>query len=303
MSTKFLAKGLVAALSIAMQFACMTAQAGYFETTAKLNQGETFAATDPMFESVVWLRGEDDGGGGFFAGTGILITPWDVLTQGHVALNNDDTPRNLTHAGFADSIFDDPFDRVDIESVLVYPGYTTSAPIGHNNDIALVRLSEPVFDITPATRFRDAVVPGMHFYAAGYGNPRVFGSSEQPFDGVLRAGENIVDSIGSDLFNVNENYFIADNGFVLSSTALPLEWAGTVNDSGGGWWTDVDGEWQLFANSSFRLGDNTRTGATSIPFNNAWIDANVVVIPEPSSVVMLVAGLPFVYLVVRRRRS
>jgi hypothetical protein len=66
---------------------------------------------------------------------------------------------------------------------------------------------------------------------------------------------------------------------------------GTPGDSGGGWFIDVNGEMQLAAVTSFYLGDFSYVGATGalrVSLYNDWIDSYV---PEPTSLLLLVAGV------------
>jgi len=75
-------------------------------------------------------------------------------------------------------------------------------------------------------------------------------------------------------------------------------------DSGGGWFIDVDGEYQHMGISGFYLGDyhyGSDSGALRLSLYNDWIDGVMASIPEPSTVLLLFAGAPLL-LFGRRKR-
>ncbi len=267
-----------------------TASAALFRTASLIDEGEAFA-NDRMFDSVGWLRGINDDDDGFVAGSAVLIDPYWVLTATHVTLwtGNDRSFSELSFS-LSRSIFDDDPNFVDAGEWFTFPGYN-SFP-GRGNDIALVRLVDPIFDVIPAERYRGTDELGMRVNTVGYGNPGVW-PNERPFDGVQRAGENIVDCFGC-LAAVNNNYILAefDDGLDRLRPALPLEWAGSNVDSGGGWFADVDGNMQLVGISAFVRGNSNTTGASRVSLYNDWIDETIATnsVPEPSSLVMFAFG-------------
>jgi len=275
-----------------------TASAGLYVSADLIAEGEAFA-DDPMFNSQGWFNGVDGNGDGFIAGGGVLIDPHWILTVTHVTLSNDNsTPWASMSFSMTNRIFGEPPELRAIDEWYTFPGYNPRP--GRGNDIALMHLVDPIFDVIPAVRYRGNDEAGMHVSTVGYGNPGTW-PREGSFDGVQRAGENIVDCVGC-FGTVNSNYLLAEFDDGLFTPTLPLEWVGAQIDSGGGWFADVDGSMQLVGLSAFILGNHNTTGATRISLYNDWID-DITSVPEPSSLVLLSLVGSITLLVTRRRTN
>jgi len=281
---------LAAVLAAATLFtAPQSAQAGLMTSTDALAQAEVFA-TDPMFQSVGYVSGFDSLGE-FFAGSGVLIDPHWVLTAGHVLLDQGTTHHDAFGFSLNNNFFDVPTNLIMADASFVFPGHTEETSPGRGNDIGLIHLVDPIFDVIPAERFYGTDQPGTHVYTAGYGRPGVFPNTD-PFDGVLRAGENVADCIGC-LATVNDNYWLAE---FSEFAPLSLEWQGSSGDSGGPWFAEIDGRMQLVGINAFTRGRDV-TGATRVSVYNDWIDETIAAnggqtaVPEPSSIVLFLTAM------------
>ena len=185
---------------------------------------------------------------------------------------------------------------IEADFFTTFPGYLSSSPPGTGNDIGLVRLSEPVFDIDPAVLFTGADdLFGIEFTAAGFGNPGI-GPFPGEFDGIRRAGRNLADN---SIFFAEEQYISADFDLGLfSNIGLPLEYQSSPNDSGGGLFADIDGQNQLIGVTSFSTGNFTGTSAVQVSFFQDFISTTIAnnpppstAVPEPTSSVLLLLGM------------
>jgi MYXO-CTERM domain-containing protein len=102
---------------------------------------------------------------------------------------------------------------------------------------------------------------------------------------------------------VDEQYWLAEFSQFASDNPLPMEWAGSDVDSGGGWFADIDGTMQLVGINGFGRGNNTITGAIRVSLYNDWIDEMMVAhsTPEPSSIALAAMAALGVFGLGRRR--
>jgi secreted trypsin-like serine protease len=268
------------------------------------------------------------------AGSGVLIAPDWIITAAHVAADAQTTDDILVLFG-ADPIselIDGTGTLYSVDQIRFHPRWTGHAEDGY--DLALLHLSSPASDITPAIRYRGSSEIGHVGTYTGYGTT---GDGQSGYDassfGIRRAGNNIIDSdatrIRSEL-NSDEaaaQLLLADfddpptgNGYTKSTrnplgsaTALDLEYSLAPGDSGGGLFiTDgnatylagihsfidalppPDGDGTLDATYSDLSGSTRLSG-----ISNDWIDS---VVPEPSGLALLLGGVMVVSAPRRRAR-
>jgi len=276
------------------------AEAAIFGTLTALEASDEFGL-DPMFNPVGWL-GARNSSGGFVAGSGVLIDPYWVLTAGHVINDGTEVEWDTMRFSFSRSIFEDEPNFVEAAEVFAFPGYDDRLEPGKGDDIGLVRLVDPILHVAPAVRWRgdDSQLIGETFYAAGYGAPGVW-PNQQTNDGVFRAGENLIDTMGGVSGIVEDHFFVADLDLAAFDNPLAMEWNGSPGDSGGGWFMDTNDQMQLIALNNFVRGLNDVTGGIRLTQYNDWIDLHVNSVPEPSS--MLIFGLGLAGMAAIRRRG
>jgi hypothetical protein len=291
MKAKYFQFVCAAMFAAVVQVRPQPAEAAIFNTFAALEESKQFGQ-DVMFSSVGLLTGYNAAGTELLAGSGVLIDPWWVLTAGHVPFDEPglyfESMRFNPSANVPENL--DKF--VGAAAWYTFPGYDRDVPAGKGNDIGLIRLSEPIFDVQPAQRFYGEDEVNTHLLMAGYGKPGVW-PNVGAFDGIRRAGENIGTSFGTTgVTAAEEQYWMVNFSWQLSGTPLPLEWQGSDSDSGGGWFAEIDGTMQLVGISSFGIAD-LMTGAIRVSLYNDWIDDTIAQnsVPEPSSIAIMSIGL------------
>lgn len=249
------------------------------------------------------LVGTDANGSRFVGGSGVLINQRWVLTAGHVILAENDILWDSIQFFPSRDALGNIDNFVEVDLAIPFDGYNEAIGTGFGDDIGLIRLKNPISDITPATRFFGDDAVDVEFLASGYGNPGVF-PNEGSFDGIRRSGRNTIDSFGASfgVSSVEEQYFVADFDRFASGSPLPLEWQGTGGDSGGGWFINVNGSYQLAGITHGRLLNNRNTFAIRTSLYNDWIDETIRVnsVPEPSSAGFLILSL--IGIAARRKR-
>jgi len=271
-----------------------SAHAALYTSQQALEDARLFAL-EPLFQSVgLFTATGASTGNSFIAGSGVLIDPYWVLTAGHVATTLPSGWESMEF-NFAADVGANLDQFVAADLWMPFPGYDPSIGAGKGNDIGLVRLSSPIFDVAPAERFYGEDIEGTEMVMAGYGNPGVW-PNEGTFDGIRRAGENIGDSFGFDfgLSQWEEQYWVADFDQASSQNPFPLEWNASKNDSGGGWFDAQT--MQLAGIHSFSGGNSTLSGAIRVSLYNDWIDATMAAnppasVPEPGSLIIFSMGM------------
>jgi hypothetical protein len=274
---------------------------------------------DPRFQSVsaVGIKPAYDGhlrsDGWNGGGSGVLIDPNWVLTAGHVKYTDDGQIRGNEFAFFIGSSFYDTARVIEADAFITYPGYYGGWG-GSTIDLALMHLSEPVMDITPATRSHGAEQVDSLVYGVGYGTPGFsygwfdVGGYLLEYDGIKRAGSNLIDSFGS--LRDGSQYIITS--FQYGYDVQHLEWQGSPGDSGGGLFSEIGGEMQLVGINDFGYfpyGQFGQTGSLRVSLFNDWIDGVMAsydtpeVVPEPSMFLVFTLGSVIILPILRRLRS
>lgn len=262
--------------------------AALYLTLDELERSTTFAS-DQRFASVGAITWEHPSNPFQIAGSGVLIAPNWVLTAAHVvdAFNRNTTGPVNFGLGLNAS---DPFAIARVAESIRHP---TWSGILSRGDIALLRLETPI-DMQYASLYRGRE-PSSSWtptaYMAGYGQYGILNGDLQR-DQFLRAGANVVYRGPS---STNDTWTV-DLAGLRPNDRIDMEWKGTPGDSGGGWFIDVDGEWQLGAitSSSFLPYNGPyTTSATSVSRFATWIGSNVTAIPEPNAFFLCCAGVMF----------
>ncbi|MCB0325383.1 MAG: trypsin-like serine protease, partial [Bdellovibrionales bacterium] len=128
------------------------AHAAIYNTFTALNQADEFAL-DATFSSVGLFVGTSVNGIETIAGSGVLIDPWWVLTAGHVPFSSPGQYYQSMEFNLAPNVGQNLDQFVGAAAFFTFPGYSSNIPAGQGDDIGLVRLSEPIFSVTPAQRF------------------------------------------------------------------------------------------------------------------------------------------------------
>lgn len=148
-------------------------------------------------------------------GDGTLIAPTWVLTAAHVA----DGMARRTNGRFQ-VLFGEDEKAYDVAQVIVHPGF---APMGPH-DIALVRLAEPVSDITPAKLYAETDEQGQMIVLVGHGYTKTGRGREWIEDRIKRGATNTVNAVSPEHIGFT---------FDAPPEATDLEGTAGPGDSGG----------------------------------------------------------------------
>jgi Trypsin len=240
-----------------------------------------------------------DGGSSYLA-SGTLIAPNWVLTAGHCT------------DGQAVSAMNFSLNQTTYAAAEWFPHPNWNGDLDNGFDIGLVRLSNSIVDVTPASRLTSAIELGQVGVSVGFGTTGTGKTGYQAgTGGTKRAGENIIDAYGSKV-GMPDHFLLSDfddpsnkdrkNAFG-SSTPRSLEYSIAPGDSGGGTFINVGGAPLLagvhsFISAFYRpYGDGTVNasysdffGSTRVALFNDWIDSHVLGL-SPSGVTTSTASL------------
>jgi hypothetical protein len=305
---------LAAAVCIVALFSCF-AQGG--TTRSDVGDSQYLAlATLPEYQSVGRIDGTNPSSG--FIASGTLIAPDWVLTAAHVV----DDAKSMT--------FSIDGSRYSASSWTPYPTWIGDAFAG--NDIGLVHLSSAVKGVQPAIRYAGSSELNSVGTALGYGMTGNGLTGSKNLDGNKRAVQNVVDDLFTPSLMLSD--FDSPLGSSLNSMGgsqpLPLEGMIAPGDSGGGMFIDVGSNTYLAGVNSFvgsykgkpNSGYGNIAGETRVSAFNEWIDSVIGAdsslafaasdsspccmaddsspVPEPSTLLMLIATGPGLILVLRK---
>ena len=290
----------------------------------------TSLAQQSVYDSVGFLTWSI-GSSGYIA-SGTLIAPNWVLTAGHVVGGTNDNG-----AGVSGMIFGigPTYNGIGISATewIPYGGWSSSGGnLLAGVDLGLVRLSQPVINVTPAVLDFSTPLLGLLGTSVGYGRSGTGLTGMTTNHGTKRAGQNVIDAQGGMLTTMGDGGLLDLDGIsptvlfydfdkpavpILSSMGstapVALEYLIGSGDSGGGLFIDVGGVIKLVGVHSFlaSLPDPMDTtgpngdygdlaGVVSVQSFGNWI-FEVTGVPEPSVVSLLLLGLSGLALVRRRK--
>ncbi|TWU37470.1 Trypsin [Novipirellula aureliae] len=251
---------------------------------------------------VGWLETEKIEGGTRFGGSGVLIDPHWVLMSAHqvFSVSGDlGSAYNLDSFRFGlGSNFISNRGENMLASELHLHGSYTGGNTGY--DLALMYFENPFTSTAPIDIYAGSVAAGMESDIVGYGYYQQVDTTDQILTGDRRAGNNVV--IGNDFLYANGVYTrLLPEGH---SKYRELGMAGTPGDSGGA--LVIGGElaaiskWSSLTNN---IGTTTGYALIDIDWVNATMALHPSAVPEPNSVLLLLAAVPIVAFVRKRKAA
>ena len=208
---------------------------------------------------------------------GVLVSPSWVLTASHF-------PEDSSQWLFGETFY-------KTKRIIRHPKLSTLAEGRKVQwdgwDMALVELDKPVLDIKPADRYEDRSELGMIVTKIGYGyigNGR--SGMNSPLTQERLGGHNTIDLIGGKIneIEVGSDVLLCDfdspntDTFNHLGSLEPLEFeiGGSKGDSGGGVFTQLNGEWELVGIVSGAMSRDIKYGSimtfARVSSANLWIE-------------------------------
>lgn len=301
--------------AFAALMACASTEAGLVDPLATLTRRHDDTdqlPNDPQSDAAyVALAASFPSVGLLNGASGTLIAPDWVLTAAHVVNAGSPAANSFTIGG----------QTYTGSSVAVAPGWNGSLFAG--NDIAVLRLSSPVTNVSPVGYNASGGEVGRVGTFAGFGLTGTGLTGPTGGGGTKRAGRNMLD-VTADAFNepttppaqtFSDRILATDfdtpdvtspdatrDYNIGSYTPLDLEFNAAGGDSGGGLFIDFGAGWLLAGVATFTAhADGTQnsdygdfSGFTRTSSWASWIQSQTQVapaaVPEPSSAVMLLCA-------------
>jgi V8-like Glu-specific endopeptidase len=167
------------------------------KTLAEYEAIVTATGDYPNFDSVVFLQWEDANGDAF-NGSGVLINEQWVLTAGHNFFSNGDAS-SVTADKIDVKFGNDPNDAntlfLEVETIVLHPTWVaTGGDIFGGNDLCLLKLSNPITNVTPVSLFtNNSAQIGSQVWVSGFGDYSQQTGQDADADSKKHAYHNVLD--------------------------------------------------------------------------------------------------------------
>lgn len=246
--------------------------------------------------------------------TATLIAPNYILTAAHVVAG-----ATLGSVTFNLNFGGDLTQRIGAAEVFIHPDYHGFNSPNLNDDLAIIRLANPVSAGVPIYGLQhDVLATGTTLTFVGYGASGMgnIGVTISANPAIKRTGQNNADQFALDDEGSGkaEIYYFdfdgpSDTGNLMGGSTLGNALETTVGggDSGSpAFLRSSDGNWRLAGVNTFTFTNiagqtastfGTGGGGMLIPAYAKWIDSIVTPVPEPAPYTLMLAGLCLVSVV------
>ena len=259
---------------------------------AYINLGE-------QYPSVVGVYGYDGTSWTGF-GSGVVISPYNVLTAAHVILNNNGSTFQKYAVVTGNKLSTDYWGIYYTTQESVIPQY---AGVITSPDIGVLTFSQSI-NVTPAQLYTgsDLSLIGSNLVLSGFGDYGYAGGPELPSDGQKRGCQDPVMGLGYPIYGAGTDQLVMDFEYSPLPNYRYLGGKSAHGDSGGGWFTASG---QLAGVNDWGTNDTDYggvSGATSVSQHLDYIDSQIV--PEPGTLSLLGSALTtfLIYQIRKRRR-
>jgi len=200
------------------------------------NRGNYISGNDyPDFESVCALTYIRDGEP--IDASGVLIAPQWVLTAGHNLVSGDESfpdPFETEMEIYFGDDFMNPSQTISVDEVILHPGWIPNQGEGREAavDVALLKLSKPVTNVTPASYVSTTVtLLDQKIFVCGFGDYAEALDSDELYS-QKHAFENVLDRYVTNM-TLDYNYIGMDQykgGIMGCDFDSPLEYANTLDE-------------------------------------------------------------------------
>lgn len=235
-----------------------------------------------------------------YAGSATLVSDMWVLTAAHCVEGMDRITVTLGGQSY------------EADNWVVCPGWTGDLAAGY--DLALIQLTQPVENVSPAVLYTGGDELGETATMAGYGLTGTGLTGSTRYDLRKRAGTNVIDELRADgrLMMVDFDSPAGTDSQSGSAVPTPMEFLVAPGDSGGGLFVMTEDGLELAGVHSFiEAPDGTLnsdygdlSGHVRVAYFSGWIFQTIGLAqaPEPGTALLVAVGAVALLSARRKRR-
>ena len=248
------------------------------------------------YPSVVGLYGFNGTSWGN-VGSGVVISPYNVITASHCVLGNAGGTKFQEYGIETGNDLNSPWGMYTTTTASVIPQFTG---IESSPDMGILTFSQSI-DVTPAPLYTgsDLALVGSPLVLSGFGYYGFPSTGDVALDGLKRGCQDTMIELGDSVFGAASDQLVMEFDYPGGSNYHYLGGCIAPGDSGGGVFTASG---QLAGVNDWNYGGSYYgySGATSVSQHLDYIDSQIV--PEPGTLILLgTAVASFLFYRMKRR--